>query len=52
MHQDSIKLRFALILEAYCRGCDAYLKCVMKQVEAVDKLTKLTDHLKERKDEV
>ncbi|CAG5126160.1 unnamed protein product, partial [Candidula unifasciata] len=46
MHQTSIRLRFGLILEAYCRGCGPYLKNLAKQVEALDKLTKLSDMLK------
>lgn len=46
MHQISIRLRFGLILEAYCRGCGNYLKTLAQQVEALDKLTKLTDTLK------
>nr|UCK81539.1 phosphatidylinositol 4,5-bisphosphate 3-kinase catalytic subunit alpha isoform [Arenicola marina] len=51
MHQISIRLRFGLVLEAYCRGCGAYLKSLCRQVEALDKLTKLTDSLKmERED--
>ncbi|KAL8601662.1 hypothetical protein ACOMHN_033838 [Nucella lapillus] len=35
-----------LILEAFCRGCGHYLKVLSQQVEALDKLTKLTDTLK------
>ncbi|KAK7093438.1 phosphatidylinositol 4,5-bisphosphate 3-kinase catalytic subunit alpha isoform-like [Littorina saxatilis] len=46
MHQISIRLRFGLILEAFCRGCGNYLKTLAQQVEALDKLTKLTDTLK------
>lgn len=46
MHQTSIRLRFGLILEAYCRGCGPYIKMMSQQVEALDKLTKLTDMLK------
>lgn len=46
MHQISIRLRFGLVLEAYCRGCGPYLKMLSQQVEALDKLTKLTDTLK------
>ncbi|ESO91490.1 hypothetical protein LOTGIDRAFT_205708 [Lottia gigantea] len=46
IHRTSIRLRFGLILEAYCRGCGSYLKELIKQVEALDKLTKLTDMLK------
>ena len=34
------------MLEAFCRGCGAYLKSLNRQVEALEKLTKLTDMLK------
>ncbi|XP_067658199.1 phosphatidylinositol 4,5-bisphosphate 3-kinase catalytic subunit alpha isoform-like [Haliotis asinina] len=47
MHQTSSRLRFGLILEAYCRGCGSFLKKLTKQVEALEKLTKLTNMLKE-----
>ena len=46
MHQTSIRLRFGLILEAYCRGCGPYLKNLARQVEALDKLGKLSEMLK------
>ncbi|KAI8795508.1 phosphatidylinositol 4 5-bisphosphate 3-kinase catalytic subunit alpha isoform-like isoform X2 [Biomphalaria glabrata] len=46
MHQTSTRLRFGLILEAYCRGCGPYIKNLAQQVEALDKLTKLSDMLK------
>ena len=40
--------RFGLLLEAFCRGLGPYLKDLIKQVEALDKLTTLTFSLKER----
>lgn len=46
MHQSTIRLRFALMLEAYCRGCGAFIKCLHRQVDALDKLTKLSNLLK------
>ncbi|GFS05073.1 phosphatidylinositol-4,5-bisphosphate 3-kinase catalytic subunit alpha isoform [Elysia marginata] len=46
MHQTSIRQRFGLILEAYCRGCGPYLKNLARQVEALDKLGKLSEMLK------
>lgn len=46
MHQAAIRLRFGLITEAYCRGCGAYLKSLCRQVEALDKLAKLSDSVK------
>jgi len=40
-----------LILEAYCRACGSYLKSLIKQVDALDKLTKLTDQVKSEKED-
>lgn len=51
MHDLSIAVRFGLLLEAFCRGIGPQLKVLIRQVEALEKLTKLTDSLKERKDE-
>ena len=50
MHQTSIRFRFGLMLEAYCRACGAYLKSLNRQVEALEKLTKLTDLLKSERE--
>ena len=52
MQQAPTRLRFALILEGYCRGCGANLKSLCRQVEALEKLTKLTDTLKMERDVV
>jgi len=43
-------VRFGLILEAYCRGQGSYLKHLKRQVEALDKLIKLTDQIKSNND--
>lgn len=51
MHEPLLALRFGLLLEAFCRGIGSYLKIINRQVEALEKLTILTDALKERKDE-
>lgn len=51
MNNPSISLRFGIILEAYCRGISGHLKGLIRQVEALDKLTKLTDALKVKKDD-
>ena len=51
MNDPSISLRFGILLEAYCRGIGGHLKDLSRQVESLDKLTKLTDSLKERRDE-
>ena len=59
MHHINLRVRFGLILEAYCRGSggsggtggsDPHLKSLVRQVEAVEKLTKLTDSLKSEKE--
>jgi phosphatidylinositol-4,5-bisphosphate 3-kinase len=51
MHLTTVRLRFGLILEAYCRSCGLYLQSLCKQVEAVEKLIKLSDMLKEERED-
>lgn len=51
MHVAEVRLRYGLMLEAYCRGCGHYLRSLIKQSEALEKLTKLTDQLKSEKEE-
>lgn len=51
MYVPSFAVQFGLLLEAYCRGVGAHLKNLNRQVEALEKLTMLTDSLKERKDD-
>ncbi|KAL5015314.1 hypothetical protein ScPMuIL_009584 [Solemya velum] len=46
MHQPSIRRCFGLVLEAYCRGCGSSLRILTRQVEALDKLTKVTEMIK------
>ncbi|XP_040576946.1 phosphatidylinositol 4,5-bisphosphate 3-kinase catalytic subunit alpha isoform [Lepeophtheirus salmonis] len=46
-----LAIRFGLLLEGFCRGLDKDLKGLIKQVEAMEKLTKLTDSLKDRMNE-
>jgi phosphatidylinositol-4,5-bisphosphate 3-kinase len=46
-----LDVRFGLFLEAYCRGLSGHMRFLYKQVEALDKLTVLTDSLREKKDE-
>jgi len=50
MHMTTVRLRFGLILEAYCRSCGTYLHSLCRQVEAIEKLIKLSDMLKEEKE--
>lgn len=49
--QTSNWTRFGLLIEAYCRGCGHYLKSLLRQVEAIEKLSLLATSLKERKDD-
>ncbi len=52
MYEPLNSLRCALLLETYCRGLPlTSLRLIVKQVAALEKLEKLTDILKERKDD-
>ena len=51
MNNPSISLRFGILLEAYCRGIGGHLKGLIRQVEALEKLTKLTDALRAKRDD-
>ncbi len=52
MYEPLNSLRCGLLLEAYCRGLPLNsLRLIVKQVAALEKLEKLTDILKERKDD-
>lgn len=52
MHDPSVQLRFSILLEAFCRGlCSNFLQSTLKQVEALEKLTILTEALKLKKDD-
>ena len=51
MNNASISQRFGILLEAYCRGIGGHLKSLIRQVEALEKLTKLTDALKVKRDD-
>lgn len=47
MNDPSYDIRFGLVLEAYCRGIgEDLLNETIKQVDALDKLTKLTENFK------
>ncbi|KAL4221541.1 Phosphatidylinositol 4 [Mactra antiquata] len=46
LHHKATRIRFGLILEALCRGCGSFLQTLSKQVEALEKLTMLTNMLK------
>ncbi len=49
LQNPSLFLKLGLILEAYCRGLGPYLKELIRMVEALDKLTTLTDSIKKER---
>lgn len=49
LQNPSFFLKLGLILEAYCRGLGPYLKDLIRMVEALDKLTTLTDSIKKER---
>lgn len=52
MHEPFVKIRFCLLLESYCRGISpTILRSTLRQVEALDKLTILSEALKQKKDD-
>ncbi|XP_071510184.1 phosphatidylinositol 4,5-bisphosphate 3-kinase catalytic subunit alpha isoform-like [Diadema antillarum] len=51
MHKPRVSRRFGLMLEAYCRSLGPYLKLLVRQVESLDKLSKLSESLNERKED-
>ncbi|KAM8927972.1 phosphatidylinositol 4,5-bisphosphate 3-kinase catalytic subunit delta isoform [Pelodytes ibericus] len=46
MHVPAVAVRFGLILEAYCRGSNYYMKVLMKQGEGLAKLRGLNDFVR------
>lgn len=43
MHISNVSVRFGLMLEAYCRGCGAYMKELSNQLVALNKMKQVTD---------
>uniref|UniRef100_A0A8B9HR82 phosphatidylinositol-4,5-bisphosphate 3-kinase n=1 Tax=Astyanax mexicanus TaxID=7994 RepID=A0A8B9HR82_ASTMX len=46
MHMPAVTVQFALILEAYCRGCIPHIEVLKKQVEALSKLKAVNELIK------
>ena len=42
MHLSTVSVRFGLMLEAYCRGCGAYMKELSNQLVALNKMKHVT----------
>ncbi|KJE92194.1 phosphatidylinositol 3-kinase [Capsaspora owczarzaki ATCC 30864] len=49
MHLPDVAARFALLIEAYCRGCGSHMSMLARQVNAMDKLEGIANLIK-RKD--
>lgn len=45
MHLPTVSVRFGLMLEAYCRGCGAYMKELSSQLTALNKMKQVTGSL-------
>lgn len=52
MKNERFKYRFGLVLESYCRGISGLIKDLLKQIEVVEKLTILTETIKENRDDL
>eukprot|EP00051_Salpingoeca_urceolata_P008583 m.107159 g.107159 ORF g.107159 m.107159 type:complete len:1015 (-) comp15835_c0_seq1:121-3165(-) len=48
MHLPEVSVRFGLLLEAYCRGSDVHMKELVAQNEAMRKLQRLGDAIKDK----
>uniref|UniRef100_A0AAR2K8K1 Phosphatidylinositol 4,5-bisphosphate 3-kinase catalytic subunit beta isoform n=2 Tax=Pygocentrus nattereri TaxID=42514 RepID=A0AAR2K8K1_PYGNA len=46
IHMPAVSVQFALILEAYCRGCIPHIEVLKKQVEALSKLKAVNELIK------
>uniref|UniRef100_A0A8C1QU31 phosphatidylinositol-4,5-bisphosphate 3-kinase n=1 Tax=Cyprinus carpio TaxID=7962 RepID=A0A8C1QU31_CYPCA len=46
MYMPAVSVHFALILEAYCRGCIPHIEVLKKQVEALSKLKAVNELIK------
>lgn len=46
MYMPAVSVHFALILEAYCRGCIPHIEVLKKQVEALNKLKAVNELIK------
>uniref|UniRef100_A0A671T135 phosphatidylinositol-4,5-bisphosphate 3-kinase n=1 Tax=Sinocyclocheilus anshuiensis TaxID=1608454 RepID=A0A671T135_9TELE len=46
MYMPAVSVHFALILEAYCRGCIPHIEVLKKQVEALNKLKAVSELIK------
>lgn len=50
MQVPSVSVRFGLILEAYCRGSREHITILLKQLECLEKLKKISELVREKRD--
>lgn len=50
MQVPSVSVRFGLILEAYCRGSREHINILLKQLQCLEKLKKISELVREKKD--
>ncbi|XP_076265386.1 phosphatidylinositol 4,5-bisphosphate 3-kinase catalytic subunit delta isoform-like isoform X2 [Rhynchophorus ferrugineus] len=50
MQVPAVSVRFGLILEAYCRGCQEHMCGLQKQLRLIDKMKQCTEVVREKRD--
>ncbi|XP_046964995.1 phosphatidylinositol 4,5-bisphosphate 3-kinase catalytic subunit delta isoform [Vanessa cardui] len=50
MHVPSVSVRFGLVLEAYCRGCQDHINSLMRQITCLDKLKWASQCVRKKKE--
>ncbi|XP_028178666.1 phosphatidylinositol 4,5-bisphosphate 3-kinase catalytic subunit delta isoform [Ostrinia furnacalis] len=50
MHMPSVSVRFGLMLEAYCRGCQDHINSLMKQINCLEKLKWASQCIRKRRE--
>ncbi|XP_038215234.1 phosphatidylinositol 4,5-bisphosphate 3-kinase catalytic subunit delta isoform [Zerene cesonia] len=50
MHVPSVCVRFGLVLEAYCRGCQDHINTLMRQITCLDKLKWASQCIRKKKE--
>ena len=52
MKNQKLKFRFGLILETYCHAIGTLFRVILKQVNAVDKLSVLAEIIKDKSEDL
>ncbi|XP_052755017.1 phosphatidylinositol 4,5-bisphosphate 3-kinase catalytic subunit delta isoform [Galleria mellonella] len=50
MHMPSVSVRFGLLLEAYCRGCQDHISILLRQIACLDKLKWVSQNVRKKKE--